>query len=298
MAVTLFDLNNRIRRALGDYQPIDTLGFALVTGTTTSVTPTTIGNYSVGDRLVIDQELMFVTAVGTSTLTVVRGFDSITGAGVGVGQKHSANAPVLVNPRFNPADILDAINEAVRMLYPYWFKWVEDESLATTSDLQADYALPAAFGESGFVTSMEILMPGLSNDGWRRFRWFHHFRGTSASTISLIRIPPVSTKLRLIGVAPFTGDFAWDADPTTTLATLTTGMIDSAVPAIIMYCLHYLHLQAEAQRDQQASAKNIGGAAVVGGLSQQVSAYHLQRFQNYCATHAQRWPTWQTRRRV
>lgn len=298
MAFTLYELNNRIRRGLGDYMPVDTLSVALTTATTTTVTPTNIANYTVGQFLVIDQEAMFITAVGVSTLSVVRGYDNLSGAGVGAGQKHAANAAILINPRFTPSIILDAINEGIRALWPSFFKWVEDETLTTTSDLQADYAMPAAFGESGIVTSMEILMPGLSNDGWRRFRWFHTLRGGSSTTISMIRIPPVTTKLRLIGIAPVTGDLSWDADPTTATQSLPTGLIDSAMPALVMYAFHYLFAQAEAQRTNQANAKNIGGAAVGAGANQTTSQYHYQRFQQYCAVHAQRWPNWQTRRRV
>ena len=65
------------------------------------------------------------------------------------------------------------MNEGLRQLWPSWFKWVEDETtVVITANTQADYAIPAAFGESGIITSMEVLFPGLANDGWRQFRWF------------------------------------------------------------------------------------------------------------------------------
>ncbi len=287
MSLAVNTLADRARRLAGDYPALATLTSSSTT-TATAVAVDTPNNFQVGKSIVIDQEMLYVTAVnGTtsgSTLTVVRAWAGST------AQTHASAAPVLINPQFSPAVILDALNEGLRQLWPYWFKWVKDETLVTTGYLQADYDMPAAFGESGIITSMEVLFPGLSNDGWRQFRWFRHLEGTTR-TVSLIRVPPVSTKLRLIGIAPFTADLDYGGNTDAQL-------LDSGITALMMYVQHYLQLQAESVRQNATTAKNIGPAGSAPGQHQALSALFMQRFLSYCQTHAQRYPTWRTRRRI
>ncbi len=251
----------------------------------TSFTSANTAAYKVGNVLAIDQELFFVTAVGATSITVSRGWRGSTAA------SHTSGAAVLFNPRFGPAEILDALNEGLRALWPFFFKRISDETITTTADTQADYALPTSFGESGFVTHMEMLFPGLSNDGWRPYRWFRHFESSSVRTISLIRIPPVGTKLRLIGITSFTTDLTYGGNT-------DTGLKDPGVAALIIYAQHYLTLISESQRLNSNGSVNLGAGANPMGANQQLSQYHLTRFQNWCQQHGQRYPTWRTRRRI
>lgn len=288
MSVAVNTLADRVRRLAGDV-PAQDVTTSLASNVATTVAVATPNNFKAGQNIILDQETLYVSAVnGTtsgSTLTVIRGWQGSTAA------THASGAPVLINPQYSTQLVLDALNEGLRALWPYFFKWVEDETLTTTADTQADYAMPTAFGESGLITSMELLFPGLTNDGWRQFRWFRHLRGSSGSTISLIRIPPVGTKLRLIGVAPFTSDLAYGGSTDAQL-------LDSGVTALMMYAQHYLQLMSEARRQNNAGAKNIGPSATGVGAHQSLAAVHLDRFQRYCLSHGQRYPTWRTRRRI
>lgn len=282
MSVAVNTLGDRARRAIGDYPAFD----VTTSAPNTAAVSFTSGNtaaYQIGQTVVIDQEQMFVTAVGASSISVTRGWRGSTAA------SHNTGAVVLFNPQFGPADILDAMNEGLRALWPYFFKWVEDETVSTTSDLQADYAIPAAFGESGIITDIEILMPGLTNDGWRGFRWFRHLRGAGGNTVSLQRIPPVTTKLRMKGLAPFTTDLAWGGNTDAQL-------IDSGVPAIVIYAQHYLLQQREATRVVTNRASNLLPAGAPAGQNTALAQFHYQRFQAYCQSHQQRYPKWRTRR--
>jgi hypothetical protein len=288
VSVAVNTLADRVRRAADDWPALD-VTTAQAINTATAVAVNVPNNYKVGNTICLDQELLYVSSVnGTtsgSTLTVVRGWRGTTAA------THASGVPVLINPMYGPAEILDAMNEGLRQLWPFFFKWVEDETTTLTSDTQADYAIPAAFGESGIITAAEILLPGLTNDGWRTFRWFHHLEGSGGRTISLRRIPPVSTKLRLIGIAPFTTDLAYGGNTDAQL-------LDSGVTALTMYAHHYLQLIAESRRQNSSGAKNLGVAAVQAGQHQALSGVYLQRFQQYVQQHGQRYPTWQTRRRI
>lgn len=84
----------------------DTLSAAIADGVTTTITPVNIGYYMVNHVLQIDNEQLLVTAVGASTLTVVRGFAGTTGAAhsnaagangiriIGIATKENADSPL------------------------------------------------------------------------------------------------------------------------------------------------------------------------------------------------------------
>jgi hypothetical protein len=282
VSVAVNALHDRVRRAIGDYPAFDVTTSAPNTAAATFTSANTAA-YQVGQTIAIDQEQMFVTAVGATSISVTRGWRGSTAA------SHATSTPVLLSPQFGPQDILDALNEGLRAIWPYFFKWVEDETVSTTSDLQADYAMPTAFGESGLVTDMEILMPGLTNDGWRGFRWFRHLRGANGNTISLVRIPPVGTKIRMKGLAPFNQDLAYGNFTDIQL-------IDSGVPALVIYAQHYLLQQREANRVVNTKAANLLPAGAPAGQNVALSQFHYQRFISYCQAHQQRYPKWRTRR--
>jgi hypothetical protein len=197
-----------------------------------------------------------------------------------------------VGVRFGPQTVLDAISDGLSALWPYYFQYIEDETLFTTADTQSDYAMPVAFGSSGVVMSMEILLPGLTNDGWRQYRWFRHLEGPNGRTLSLIRIPPVSTGIRCIGIAPF------DGGDVTAGGSLPSTLPQGAVAALVMYAQHHLASVGEAMRDNDATARNIGPMSTQPGNNQTASQFHYQRFVAYCQQHQMRYPTWRTRRRI
>lgn len=289
---TVNNLTDRIRRAVGDYPQVDVLA-SQVSNTGTTILLSTTASVKLGVPIVMEQELIMPLTGTTLVITCVRGWHGTTGA------THASATPILQNPRFGPGTILDALSEAHRMLWPHWFQWVEDEATVVSDQTQADYALPSAFGESGIVTDIEVLYPGLGNYGWTNYRWWKHREGTTAATgssttgrtIQFVRVPPVGTYIRMVGLAPFTGDL-------TAGGTLSTSVLDSAVPALVMYSCHYLMAQAEAKRLGNATAANVGPNASQPGNNQANSQFHLQRFENYCQNHAQRYPRWRTRRVV
>lgn len=72
----------------------DTLGAALDNSSTT-VTPSNIIRFSLGDVLLIDSELLWVTTVGSSTLTCARGYAGTTAA----AHSNGAKVYILCNAR-------------------------------------------------------------------------------------------------------------------------------------------------------------------------------------------------------
>jgi len=96
---------NKVEWGVSYLDPVnDTLGGAIADGSTTTVTPTNIGYYMVGHVLMFASgEEALVTAVGASTLTVVRGFAGTTAAAqsngtglriIGIAVKENAESPL------------------------------------------------------------------------------------------------------------------------------------------------------------------------------------------------------------
>ena len=96
---------NKIEWGISSLDPVnDTLGGAVADGTTTTITPTNIGYYMENHIVQFPSgEQVRVTAVGASTLTVVRGFAGTTGAAqangagiriIGIAVKENAESPL------------------------------------------------------------------------------------------------------------------------------------------------------------------------------------------------------------
>ena len=287
---TVNALSDRIRRVFGDWPAMDTISAQVGnSGTTVNVPVNQVAAYKLGTRFVLDQEMFLPYAVSgttTGTLTCYRAWEGTTAA------THASGTPALVGVRFSPQTVIDAISDGISALWPYYFQYIEDETIGTTADTISDYAMPTVFGSSGIVTSMQILLPGLTNDGWREYRWFKHLEGPNGRTLSLIRIPPVGTTLRCIGIAPYDqGDVAAGGSLPSTLP-------QGAVSALVMYGQHHLASVGEAMRDNSATAKNIGPMSVAAGANQTASQFHYQRFVAYCQQHQMRYPIWRTRRKI
>lgn len=283
---TINQLHDRVRRGMSDWPAFDAcLAQVGNTGTTVAVGLTVGNSVKIGQRIQIDQESLLVTSATSTTATCLRAWDGTTAA------THVISTPILIAPRFSSQQVIEALSDANRALWPYWFKWISDETITITNQLQADYALPAGFGTSGIVTDAEVLFPGLTNDGWRPYRRFKHTEGGATFTraINLMTVPPVGSVLRLKGIAPYVGELVAGG-------TLDTTLLDSAVPALVMYACHLLSSAGETQRLNNSTAVNIGSSSSAPGQNQANSQYHLQRFQQYVATHGQRYPRWRTRR--
>lgn len=96
---------NKVEWGVSYLDPVnDTLGGAIADASTTTVTPTNIGYYMVGHVVMLASgEEILVTAVGASTLTVVRGFAGTTAAAqsngtgvriIGIAVKENAESPL------------------------------------------------------------------------------------------------------------------------------------------------------------------------------------------------------------
>lgn len=280
----------RVRRLSGDYPQRDSLA-AQLANTSLALPVTEGGNWAVGDIASINGEDLYVSAVagtGANTLTVVRGFGGTTAA------TQAAGSDVLQNSKVSGQDVMDGLNEGLRNLWPYFFKQsISDGTLTVTAAGQADYAMPAPFSNNqSRILRCQILPSGGANDEWREYRRFETIRGSGGVTLHFTGVAPESgTKVRVIGLVNFATDMAFTTD------LLDTELPDRAIPALVMYAVHYCLLQTEAQRLQIKGAQNIGPAAVAAGANLTLSGVWLQKFRDYCQSNGQPWPQFYTRRR-
>jgi cellobiose-specific phosphotransferase system component IIB len=134
MATTVLSVVERVRDLLGDYgEDTTTLGAAITDAAATSVTVASGTGISNDDWIMVDYELMLVTAGGaTTSLTVRRGQKATTAA------THLNAAAVYVNPKVHNQQILNYLNVALGGLQ-------KQESDYTTLDVVEDqyaYAVP------------------------------------------------------------------------------------------------------------------------------------------------------------
>lgn len=98
-----------------------------------------------GATISIDLELMRVTAVGATSCTVIRGWLDSEQA------THSANAEVLINPRFSTLDIYEAMLAEIASWGPQIYRIASSE--ITVGESTEAVELPAAFaGMYGLCT--------------------------------------------------------------------------------------------------------------------------------------------------
>jgi len=283
-------LLSRARRLAGDYPQRDALA-AQLSNAATALPVAEGGNWAVGDVVTVDAEDLYVSAVlgtGANTLTVVRGWSGTTAA------THASGAILLQNAKASGQDVLDGLNEGLRNLWPYFFKQsISDGTLTVTANAQADYAMPAPFSNNqSRILRCQLLPSGGLNDEWKEYRRFETIRGSGGVTLHFTgAAPEVGSKVRVIGLV----NFATDMDLTTN--TTDTELPDRAIPALVMYAVHYLLLQFESKRLEIRGAQNIGPAAVAAGANMGLSGVWLQKFRDYCQSNGQPWPQFSTRRR-
>jgi hypothetical protein len=136
MSTAVSTLVDEIRDRLGDYGEGTTALSAAVTST--SATTMTLDDTTVlhvGDWLLIDNEIVEVVEVDTTT--VRRGARGSTAA------THSNGAVVRVNPRVGNHTILSALNAAQAAAYPSLYELVEDTTTVVVTD-QYSYDVPSS----------------------------------------------------------------------------------------------------------------------------------------------------------
>lgn len=285
---TVLSLVDRTRRMLGDWPAFDKLT-AQAIDTATSVAVREGGNFSVGQRIVIEGEMLYITAVsgtGAANLTVDRGWMGTTAA------THASASTILVDPVYNPQLLLDGLNEGLRLLWPYFYKrGISAGTDVITSVGQADYAMPSPFQvNQGRVLRCQILQPGGLNDMWREYRRFETIRGAGGVTLHFRGVAPdPGTYYRVLGIVPFATDMTYTGNTDTELP-------DAAIPALTMYATHYALLYAESKRLGGAGASNIGPSGKQPGQTSALSGIWMQKFQTYLDSNGMPWPQWYTKR--
>lgn len=132
--------------------------------TTLSMRLTMPAGLQVGAVVYVDTEAMRVTATNTSssTITVVRGiYDSDAAA-------HADNAEVVINPRFSPLDIIDAMVEEIASYGPQLY-WVDDLEF-TVAEVQDLIELPLSWNDAFGVIDVRRKWADSGSDAWPRIQ--------------------------------------------------------------------------------------------------------------------------------
>lgn len=117
-----------------------------------------------GALVYVGTEAMRVTAVSTSsgTITVIRGvYDSDAAA-------HTAGDEVVINPRFSPLDIIDAMVEEIASYGPQLY-WVDDLEF-TVAEVQDLIELPVAWNDTFGVIDVRRKWADSGSDAWPRIQ--------------------------------------------------------------------------------------------------------------------------------
>lgn len=133
MTTSLATLVDRVRDLLDDYgDNTTTLGAAITDTAGTSVTLSAYTDVAAGTWLMVDYEMMYVSAV-PSTATVRRGQRGTTAA------THSNGALVIINPLYHSARILNGLNAALGKMR----QQVKDTTTLDVVEDQFAYAIPS-----------------------------------------------------------------------------------------------------------------------------------------------------------
>lgn len=174
--ITLATLVSRVKTLLHDMAQQDTLGAAVSTTTTTSVTVTTASMWSKGSVMEVDNELMLITAdLAGSVATVTRGFMGTTAA------THSNGAVATKDPRYARKTIIEAINVSLcNWLSMYIPRLVWDS--ATQGTLQGNKTLYTAPADALNISRAIFQVPGSTSVKGVEFGPLQPFPTTLCST--------------------------------------------------------------------------------------------------------------------
>lgn len=277
MSVALSTLVDRTRNFLRDTPDYDQLTASIDASTTTIPVLDSNDYYRARWPIEIDYETMMIRTISTSfNLSTTRGWRGSTKSA------HAAGAGILIRPAFYAQEIIDSINTAIGMCFPYLYYPVVDTSLiALTSQYQ--YVIPNMPGSTGFpipiIYHVDMLQPG--DLAFRQVRrWSIHrgtvtsgspsLSGTIASTYPVIQftsLPAVGGTIRIHGFGPFPQ-----------LVNLT----DTLDPLFPPQCAHllpriaagYLLQSGEAGRDRSDTGPvdrreeaNRGGLSLAAGMN-------------------------------
>ena len=260
MATSTTTLVQRVRRFLGDWPDLDTASASISSGgTSLTVATDATTRYAVNWTIQLDQEMMRVSAVAATTLTLVRGVQGTTAA------SHASGATILVRPQFSDVQILDSLNAAIDATFPFFYKPILDTSL-TADGSTYEYTVPAGLTWLSKVETKESGSPYYYRiDGWTVKR--------AATPVLQFATPPIQGTLRLHGWGP--------------LPQLTgfSDSLDALWPAwgddpLVEYAAQRLLMSAESQRVRlNAGPQDDGQAPPRQGVTASVAGQLLQRFQ-------------------
>ena len=192
MTTTVASLVDRVRDLLGDFEgdAATTLGAAISSTSATSIQTASIADIADGDWLLIDYELLRVTATAEGppiTVTVRRGARGTTAA------THDNAALVIVNPVYHGLQILNALNGALSRMH----KLVVDESTLTIVENQFDYTIPATLDRL-FRVEIE------NSDEASEFNVIRAWDVTDDNELRIYGTFPTGRNLKLVGTNKFT----------------------------------------------------------------------------------------------
>lgn len=272
---TLATLVDRTRNMMRDRPDYDQLTTSISASTTTiPVADSTV--YRPRWQIEVDYETMMIRSLPTSiSLSVTRGWLGCAPAA------HAAGEGVMIRPAFYAQEIIDAINTAIGMCFPYLYSPVVDTSLVAQT-AQYQYVIPNMPGTTypiPIVYHVDFLQPGDLTYREAR-RWSIHrgtvtsaspsMSGSVASTYPVIQfksLPAVGGTIRVHGFGPY--------PPLVNL----TDTLDPLFPPQCAYLLHriaagYLAQSGELGRDRSDSGPidrreeaNRGGLSLAAGMN-------------------------------
>lgn len=272
MATSAATLIQQTRRYLRDWRDWDFLNASV----NTSLTSFTVSDTSIYARrwfLEVDQEIVQVTSLASSTVLIGRrGMLGTTAA------SHASGTSVLVRPQFYSVEILDALNEGIQACFPAIYKPVV--ASVSGSDSTYAYSIPDMPSYTGYpipyIYRVEIKQSG--DTQYRQTRRFEIVRGTGLGTttpaIKFMSPPMLNSNIRLRGYGPFPK------------LTSTTDTLDSLFPPqaeylLPLYAAGNLLMSGEAGRVRSSTgAVDDREQANRVGASLQVGTSLWQRFRN------------------
>jgi len=266
VATSATTLVQRVRRFLGDWPELDTASASISAGgTSLTVATDATTRYAQNWLIQVDQEMMRVSAVAATTLTVVRGARGTTAA------SHASGSTILVRPGFSDQDILDSVNAGIDATFPFFYKPILDTSL-TADGSSYEYTVPTGLT---WLSKVEIKESGSPYyyriDGWTVKR--------AASPVLQFATPPIQGMIRCHGFGP--------------LPQLTgfSDSLDTLWPAwgddpLVEYAAQRLLMSSESQRVRlNAGPQDDAQAPPRQGVTASVAGQLLQRFQMRMAQH-------------